>query len=118
MLPLRLHPQPFGLTKLAPATGVPEHLGAPHFIARTSTELSIVAPLQGAAGGGLSFRLIEVAQTFGTTETGVLKQLIDPLAAAGVWVLALGTHDTDYLLVRGDQLDAAVLALGRVHRWV
>jgi hypothetical protein len=37
--------------------------------------------------------------------------LIDPLAAAGIWVLALGTHDTDYLLLRVDQAAAAVVAL-------
>jgi hypothetical protein len=49
--------------------------------------------------------------TFGTTESGILKQVIDPLAHALVWVLALGTHDTDYVLVREDQVGIAVQAL-------
>jgi hypothetical protein len=52
-----------------------------------------------------------VDMTFGTTETGILKQIIDPLAQARVWILALGTHDTDYVLVREDQSQIAVNAL-------
>jgi hypothetical protein len=51
--------------------------------------------------------------------TGVLAALAAPLAAAGVPIFALSTFDTDYLLVPGDRLDAALAALDaaghRVH---
>jgi hypothetical protein len=39
--------------------------------------------------------------------------VIDPLAATGIWILALGTHDTDYILVRDDQFQSAIAALRR-----
>lgn len=40
---------------------------------------------------------------------GVLKQVLDPLAEAGVSVFVISTFDTDYVLVR--RLDAALAAL-------
>ncbi len=115
-LPLRVDPNVFGLVKLNPAEPVPPGVlqAAPCFVARTPDELSIVAPLDVVSAVGPSagrFRLLQIALTFGTTEYGILKQVLDPLAAAGVWVLALGTHDTDYVLVRADQLTGTVAAL-------
>ena len=43
--------------------------------------------------------------------TGILARLTAPLAAAGVPVFALSTFDTDYLLVREADVEAAVEAL-------
>jgi hypothetical protein len=42
---------------------------------------------------------------------GVLVSLATPLADAGIPILAIGTHDTDYVLVREADLDRAVGAL-------
>jgi hypothetical protein len=111
-LPLKLHAGAFGMLKLPSVADIPPGLrgASPVFIARTSAELSCIGPLE-LVRSVERFRLLEVAQTFGTTEFGILKQLLDPLAAAQVWVLALGTHDTDYLLLREDQAARAVAAL-------
>jgi len=47
----------------------------------------------------------------------VLAALAAPLAEAGIPVLAVATHDTDYLLVKHAILDDAVAALTRAgHR--
>ena len=43
--------------------------------------------------------------------TGVLASLASPLAEAGVPIFALSTFDTDYLLVPGERLEAALAAL-------
>ena len=43
--------------------------------------------------------------------TGVLAGLTAPLAAAGISIFAISTYDTDYLLVREDDLARAVRAL-------
>ena len=43
--------------------------------------------------------------------TGILKAVLDPLAAAGVGIFALSTFDTDYVLVQAHQLEQAVSAL-------
>jgi hypothetical protein len=114
-LPLQLFPGRFGMCKLAPTELIPARFlaAAPCFIARTADELSIVAPLPLTESSSGSFRLIGIELTFGTTETGILRRLVDPLAEASVWVLALGTHDTDHVLVREDQLAHAVAALRR-----
>jgi hypothetical protein len=41
----------------------------------------------------------------------VLAGLATPLASAGISIFAVSTYDTDYVLVRDDDLDRAVRAL-------
>lgn len=47
------------------------------------------------------------------SEVGILAGLSAPLAEAGVCLFALSTFDTDYLLVRSEDLQRARLALNR-----
>lgn len=54
---------------------------------------------------------LEVAGPLDFALTGVLAGLAVPLAEAGVSIFALATYDTDVLLVREAQLDAAIAAL-------
>ncbi len=115
-LPLRVCPEEFGIARLPGTAPIPAALldTAPCFLARRAGELSLIAPrsrLEGLPVAPGAFRLLEITLTFGTTEVGVLRRLVDPLADAGVWILALGTHDTDCLLLRADQLGAGVAAL-------
>ena len=42
---------------------------------------------------------------------GVLASLTGPLAGAGIGLFALSTFDTDYLLVKEEDLDRAIEAL-------
>ena len=46
--------------------------------------------------------------------TGILLAMAAPLAEAGVGILAVSTHDTDYVLVKQDSLDTAISALRSV----
>ena len=41
----------------------------------------------------------------------MLSALATPLANAGIPIFAISTYDTDYVLVREPQLDAALAAL-------
>ena len=43
----------------------------------------------------------------------MLASLAAPLAAAGISIFAISTYDTDYVLVRETDLDAALAALGQ-----
>jgi hypothetical protein len=43
--------------------------------------------------------------------TGLLASLATPLASAGVSIFAVSTYDTDYVLVREENLERAVQAL-------
>ena len=50
------------------------------------------------------------------SEVGVLASVAAPLAEAGVGIFAVSTFDTDYVLVKEEQLESAVAALrGRGH---
>jgi hypothetical protein len=43
--------------------------------------------------------------------TGVLASFVQPLAEAGIPIFALSTFDTDYVLIKRQNLEQAVLAL-------
>ncbi|HMJ34939.1 MAG TPA: ACT domain-containing protein [Baekduia sp.] len=57
------------------------------------------------------WRILEVAGPLDLALTGVLASLATPLADAGVPIFPIATHDTDWILVPGAQLGAAVSAL-------
>ena len=57
------------------------------------------------------WRILEVVGPLALGLTGVLASLAAPLADAGVSIFPIATHDTDWILVPGPQLDAAIAAL-------
>ena len=57
------------------------------------------------------WRCLRVEGALDLALTGILAGLTAPLAAAAIPVFALSTYDTDYLLVRGSDVEAAVTAL-------
>jgi hypothetical protein len=78
---------------------------------RTAEELSIVCPqIQVPAGakreGG--WRCIKVRGPLDFSLTGILASLTTPLAKAGISVFAISTYDTDYLLVKEENLEKAI----------
>lgn len=83
-------------------------------VTRTGEELSIVCveddvPADPRCSRG--FCCLKLLGPFALDETGVLLSFISPLADRGVPVFTLSTHDTDYVLVPADRLDAALDAL-------
>lgn len=83
-------------------------------IMRTHDELSIVCEEGKAPEIGMiekGWRMFKLEGTFPFEMTGVLASVLNPLAAQGVGIFALSTYDTDYVLLKEDQLEAAVLAL-------
>ncbi len=86
------------------------------FVSMTATddELSVVceaSAVPAAVKADCGWRLLKVAGPFAFTVTGVLASLAAPLAQAGVSLLAIATYDTDYLLVKSDDIDRAVATL-------
>jgi hypothetical protein len=57
------------------------------------------------------WRCLRVAGSLAFSAVGVISSLCGPLAASGVSIFAISTFDTDYLLVKADDLPAAVAAL-------
>ncbi len=81
---------------------------------RTRDEVSVALPAAEVrpgwtANGG--WRALRVRGPLDFALTGVLASLLVPLADAGVSVLVLSTYDTDWVLVGGETLPAAVGAL-------
>lgn len=57
------------------------------------------------------WRILEVLGPLDLGLTGVMASLAAPLAGAGVPIFPIATHDTDWILVPGAQLDVALDAL-------
>ncbi|WP_047865944.1 ACT domain-containing protein [Rubrobacter aplysinae] len=117
----------FAVCRLDGASRVPEWVLSLDFfsVTRTPQELSIVAPEEAferarlPAGAKVEggWACLAVAGPLDFSLVGVLAGLTDALAAAGVSVFAISTYDTDYLLVKEQELARAMEALSAVgHR--
>ena len=115
--------QNFAIARLEPNADLPSAvLASPGFlsITRTADELSIVCAEDSAAGLARvdkAWRAIKVQGPFAFDQTGVLASFLEPLAVAAIGIFAVSTFDTDYILVKSANLEAAVAALkGAGHR--
>ena len=113
---LKVIPGVFSIHRLAPDAAVPEAILASGFfsVTRTDEELSILCredlPVDSPRREG-GWACIKVAGPLDFSLTGIMARLAGLLAGAGISLFAVSTFDTDYLLVRGDQLALAVEAL-------
>jgi len=108
----------FAICRFEPDTLVPPWVTVGNFFSftRTADELSIVCRQEGIPEGincELGWRSLRVAGTMPFSVVGVLASLTAPLAEAGLSAFAISTFDTDYLLVKADDLERAVDVLGR-----
>jgi uncharacterized protein len=81
---------------------------------RTGDELTVVCPQVLVPQGvrcEYGWRAFRIVGTIDFALTGVLASVLEPLAEAKVGIFALSTFDTDYILVRSEQLDLARAAL-------
>ena len=85
-------------------------------VSRTRDELSVVCPearLPDNVKAERGWRGFKVEGPLDFALTGILSRLAAPLAEAAISIFAISTFDTDYLLVRARDLDAAVAVLQR-----
>lgn len=57
------------------------------------------------------WRCLSLTGPFDFALTGILASVLNPLAQAGVGIFAVSTFNTDYVLLKGHQLEQAVAAL-------
>ncbi len=83
-------------------------------VTRTADELSVVCD-ESAVPEDVKhesgWRCLKLAGPFEFSLTGVLLSVLEPLAEVKVGIFAVSTFDTDYVLVKDEQLDFAVRAL-------
>jgi uncharacterized protein len=113
---LTVSPGSLAICRLAPDATVPEWLGQGEFVSltRTPEELSIVCPQAWVPQGVECQRGWTALKVHGPLDfslTGILASLAAALGKAGVSLFAVSTYDTDYLLVRSEQIEAARGAL-------
>lgn len=113
---LDVTPGRLAICRLPPHTDVPDWAQSGTFVSvtRTRDELSIVTaddavPTDIRAERG--WRALAVRGPLDFALTGVLSSLAQPLADAGVSIVAISTYDTDWILVRDDDLHTTVNAL-------
>lgn len=88
--------------------------GAFTSITRTADELSILCSSRLVPGGVQSepgWRAIQLVGPFDFSLIGIMLSVAEPLAKAGISILAISTFDTDYVLVKESNLDNAIQAL-------
>jgi len=117
-LRLAVMPGLYAIARFAPDASLPcEYVKSAFYsMSKTDEELSLVCEeklLSSHAKAQRGRRLIRVEGTLAFSLTGILASLVTPLAEAAVSVFSVSTYDTDYLLVRDEDLDKAITALER-----
>lgn len=121
-LRLTILPDTLAVSRLAPGDPVPAWAwaGETVSISRTREELSVVCRADAVPAGVRSeggWRCLKAEGPFDFALTGILSAILAPLAAAGIPIFAFSTYDTDYIMVKAENLDRAVEALrGAGHR--
>ena len=110
-------PDRFSICKLDPRAGIPAWATpGPFFsVTRTPDELSIVCLEENVPTTGIrverGWRCLKVRGPLHFGLTGILASIAGPLAAAKISIFSLSTFDTDYLLVKAENLSQAMDAL-------
>jgi hypothetical protein len=81
---------------------------------RTEEELTVVLPEEAASTGWKAekgWRCFKVLGPLDFSLTGILASLAASLAEAGIPIFAISTYDTDYILVKEENLEKAKQAL-------
>jgi hypothetical protein len=115
-LTLSILPYHLSVCRLSPSVSLPGWLFTLPFwsVTRTADELSVVLPEENVSGDWKSekgWRGLMVLGPLDFSLVGILAALAASLAAAGIPILALSTFDTDYLLVKEQDLFRAVEVL-------
>jgi hypothetical protein len=85
-------------------------------ITRTQDELSIVCPQVNVPEGiacDNGWRCLKVDGSLDFSLTGIIASLATTLARAEISIAAVSTYDTDYLMVKGKDLERTVLVLSQ-----
>jgi len=121
---LRLMPWSLAICRFAPDAALPAWVfhASPTFwsLTRTPDELSLVCPVDDLPPSVEHWegpwRAFVLEGPIPFELTGIVHGLTAPLAAAGIPVFVVSTHDTDVLLVRAADLPRARAALEPHHR--
>ena len=109
---LSRYPETLAVLRLGPGAEVPAWAESSSIfsVTATATETSVICAARNVPKKSVHqrpFTAFEVEGPLDFALTGVLVELLTPLAEAGISVFTLSTYDTDWLLVPGDDADRA-----------
>ncbi|ORZ37034.1 ACT domain-domain-containing protein [Catenaria anguillulae PL171] len=121
-------PLRFAIHRLAPATSIPGSIASLPFvtISRTRDELSLLVPttvpladhFPAASLGELkteqTYAAFKISAVLDFALVGILAGVSNLLAKVGVSIFVVSTFDTDYVLVKEENVEKAVKALEEV----
>ena len=116
VLTLKSVPGAFAVCRLPAGTALPDWFRPGGFasVSWTDDELSIAcdeSQVPAEVQCERDWRCLMLQGPFAFDLTGVLLQVLQPLAAANIGIFAVSTFDTDYVLVKGDAFEQAKQAL-------
>ena len=105
---------PLTVCKLS-STDLIDLRGDLYFIGRTDEELSLVCRTEAAPAETLAredgWRGFRIQGALDFSLIGLLSRLSGILSASGIGIFAVSTYDTDYILVKAENVHRAVRAL-------
>ena len=106
----------YSIHRFTPDSAIPERAlqGEFYTVSRTEEELSIVCDSEielEAMESQNNWRIIKVVGPLDFSLTGILAKISTTLASAEISIFALSTFDTDYILVKNENLEKARRAL-------
>ena len=109
---LSRYPETLAVVKLGPGSELPAWAESSSIlsITATATETSVVCAARNVPTKSVHQRPFTAFEVEGPLDfglTGVLVELLTPLAAAGISAFTLSTYDTDWILVPGGAADRA-----------
>lgn len=107
-------PIPLTVCKLASADGI-DWKADFTFIGKTDEELSLVCPTKAVPADTVAredgWRGFRIQGVLDFSLTGILSRLSGLLAEEGIGLFAISTYNTDYILVKQENLDRALRTL-------
>lgn len=94
-----------------------EELGEFYFLGKTDEEISLVCPLEAVPNGVLrredGWKAFRIEGVLDFSLIGILAQISAALAEAKIGIFAVSTYNTDYILTKAEDFDAALTALAK-----
>ncbi len=113
-----IFPGPYAVVGMAPGSRTPEWAEKGDFVSLTRTphELSIVCPdeqVPWEIDRETGWRVLQIKGPLDFSLVGVIADIAAVLSGHGIGIFVISTFETDYILIRDQDLDRAAEALRR-----
>ncbi len=106
----------YSLVKLDPYAGIPTWAVRGEFwaVTRSGADVSVVCATDAIPDGVESthgWRTLQLEGPISFAQTGILDSVVEPLSHAGISILAVSAYDTNFVLVRDEDIERATATL-------